>query len=120
MGPWQYRISPQTRGGIAEHGRRDLVVRHREEADIDLPLLAATDDPLPPSLIVLGGASHGSVLNGDYPPNRPSAAWKPTASIGPSPGMADRFCAELAHRACVARQILRNVAKGRYKIKTRY
>ncbi|WP_212311587.1 hypothetical protein, partial [Agrobacterium tumefaciens] len=34
---------------------------------------------LPPSLTALGEGSHGSVLNGNYLPNRLSSAWKPTA-----------------------------------------
>ncbi|WP_210252653.1 hypothetical protein, partial [Agrobacterium vitis] len=34
--------------------------------------------PLPPSLTALGEGSHGSILNGNYPPNRLSSAWKPT------------------------------------------
>ena len=34
--------------------------------------------PLPASLSALGGGSHGSVLNGNYAPNRLSSAWKPT------------------------------------------
>jgi len=34
--------------------------------------------PLPPSLAALGEGSHGSVLNGNYLPNRLSSAWKPT------------------------------------------
>ncbi|MCF1480485.1 hypothetical protein FS782_26145 [Agrobacterium vitis] len=37
--------------------------------------------PLPPSLTALGEGSHGSILNGNYPPNRLSSAWKPTAEI---------------------------------------
>ncbi|WP_210252625.1 hypothetical protein, partial [Agrobacterium vitis] len=36
--------------------------------------------PLPPSLTALGEGSHGSILNGNYPPNRLSSAWKPTLS----------------------------------------
>lgn len=34
--------------------------------------------PLPPSLAALGEGSHGSILNGNYAPNRLSSAWKPT------------------------------------------
>ncbi|UJW77138.1 GGDEF domain-containing protein (plasmid) [Rhizobium sp. SL42] len=34
--------------------------------------------PLPPSLTALGEGSHGSILNGNYAPNRLSSAWKPT------------------------------------------
>jgi hypothetical protein len=34
--------------------------------------------PLPPSLSALGEGSHGSILNGNYAPNRLSSAWKPT------------------------------------------
>ncbi|MDI6029551.1 TOBE domain-containing protein, partial [Corticibacterium sp. UT-5YL-CI-8] len=34
--------------------------------------------PLPPSLTALGEGSHGSILNGNYVPNRLSSAWKPT------------------------------------------
>jgi predicted esterase len=34
--------------------------------------------PLPPSLTAFGGRSHGSILNGNYLPNRLSSAWKPT------------------------------------------
>jgi len=37
--------------------------------------------PLPPSLTALGEDSHGSILNGNYAPNRLSSAWKPTADI---------------------------------------
>ncbi|MBP1853595.1 phage shock protein A, partial [Rhizobium halophytocola] len=32
-----------------------------------------------PSLTALGEGSHGSILNGNYAPNRLSSAWKPTA-----------------------------------------
>ena len=32
-----------TRGRIAELGREHIVVRHRQEPDVDLPLLAASD-----------------------------------------------------------------------------
>ena len=35
--------------------------------------------PLPPSLTAFGGRSHGSILNGNYAPNRLSFARKPTA-----------------------------------------
>ena len=35
--------------------------------------------PLPPSLTALGEGSHGSILNGNYAPNRLSSEWKPTA-----------------------------------------
>ncbi|WP_435267684.1 hypothetical protein, partial [Shinella sp. BE166] len=31
-----------------------------------------------PSLTALGEGSHGSILNGNYAPNRLSSAWKPT------------------------------------------
>jgi len=34
--------------------------------------------PLPPPLTALGEGSHGSILNGNYAPNRLSSAWKPT------------------------------------------
>jgi predicted dinucleotide-binding enzyme len=34
--------------------------------------------PLPPSLSALGEGSHGSILNGNYAPNRLSSEWKPT------------------------------------------
>ncbi|MDE1993408.1 MAG: hypothetical protein KGI75_12970, partial [Rhizobiaceae bacterium] len=34
--------------------------------------------PLPLSLTALGEGSHGSILNGNYAPNRLSSAWKPT------------------------------------------
>ncbi|MGI2034038.1 alpha/beta fold hydrolase [Rhizobium panacihumi] len=33
---------------------------------------------MPPSLSALGEGSHGSILNGNYAPNRLSSAWKPT------------------------------------------
>ncbi|MBB4525923.1 UNVERIFIED_ORG: putative cupin superfamily protein, partial [Rhizobium sophorae] len=32
-----------------------------------------------PPLAALGEGSHGSILNGNYAPNRLSSAWKPTA-----------------------------------------
>jgi len=35
--------------------------------------------PLPPPLTALEGRSHGSILNGNYAPNRLSSAWKPTS-----------------------------------------
>ncbi|MFW8642517.1 hypothetical protein ACOJBO_05360 [Rhizobium beringeri] len=35
---------------------------------------------MPPPLAALGEGSHGSILNGNYAPNRLSSAWKPTAS----------------------------------------
>ncbi|MGJ7043449.1 pyruvate/2-oxoglutarate dehydrogenase complex dihydrolipoamide dehydrogenase (E3) component, partial [Shinella sp. BE166] len=34
-----------------------------------------------PSLTALGEGSHGSILNGNYAPNRLSSAWKPTLGI---------------------------------------
>lgn len=37
--------------------------------------------PLPPSLSALGEGSHGSILNGNYAPNRLSSAWKPTEDV---------------------------------------
>jgi type IV secretory pathway VirB10-like protein len=37
--------------------------------------------PLPPSLTALGGRSHGSILNGNYLPNRLSSAWKSTTVL---------------------------------------
>ncbi|MCQ1855788.1 hypothetical protein, partial [Neorhizobium galegae] len=39
--------------------------------------------PLPPSLSALGEGSHGSILNGNYAPNRLSSAWKPTPPTVP-------------------------------------
>ncbi|MGV1822603.1 hypothetical protein G6L32_25385 [Agrobacterium tumefaciens] len=36
--------------------------------------------PLPPSLTAFGGRSHGSILSGNYLPNRLSSAWKTTAT----------------------------------------
>ncbi|MCQ1856153.1 hypothetical protein, partial [Neorhizobium galegae] len=44
--------------------------------------------PLPPSLSALGEGSHGSILNGNYAPNRLSSAWKPTIDV---PGNATEF-----------------------------
>ncbi|MBO9097565.1 MULTISPECIES: hypothetical protein, partial [unclassified Rhizobium] len=38
---------------------------------------------LPPSLAALGEGSHGSILNGNYAPNRLSSAWKPTYMNSP-------------------------------------
>ena len=35
---------------------------------------------MPPSLTALGEGSHGSILNGNYAPNRLSSAWKPTTN----------------------------------------
>jgi hypothetical protein len=37
--------------------------------------------PLPPLLAALGEGSHGSILNGNYAPNRLSSAWKPTVIL---------------------------------------
>ncbi|MDC7271244.1 GntR family transcriptional regulator [Shinella sp. HY16] len=36
---------------------------------------------MPPSLTALGEGSHGSILNGNYAPNRLSSAWKPTPKL---------------------------------------
>lgn len=41
--------------------------------------------PLPPSLTALGEGSHGSILNGNYAPNRLSSARKPTPVGIPDP-----------------------------------
>ena len=41
---------------------------------------------MPPSLFALGEGSHGSILNGNYAPNRLSSAWKPTDDVADLPG----------------------------------